>query len=137
MTFLHGSRAIVAGERYSLSTEEIQFPLNEIVRVAWLETIEAAARPSALRNTIERVTNDHIARINGALNAATIKHDFDPRRHTDFEKGERQALLEVRSFITKHGLKEVDAYCAQRLHDIRMDAFHQGKSRNSDLEQSE
>ncbi len=43
---------------------------------------------------------------------------------TDFEQGERQALLEVRSFILKHGLKEVDAYCAQRLHDIRMDARH-------------
>jgi hypothetical protein len=58
-------------------------------------------------------------------------------RFTDFEKGERQALLEVRSFITKHGLKEVDTYCAQRLHDIRMDAIHRDKSRNSDLEQSE
>lgn len=43
---------------------------------------------------------------------------------TDFQQGERQALLEVRSFILKHGLKEVDAYCAQRLHDIRMDARH-------------
>ncbi len=57
--------------------------------------------------------------------------------YTDFEKGERQALLEVRSFITKHGLQEVDTYCALRLHDIRMDAFHRSKSRNSDLEQSE
>lgn len=43
-------------------------------------------------------------------------------RFTEFERGERQALLEVRSFITKHGAKEVDAYCAQRLHDITMDA---------------
>lgn len=41
---------------------------------------------------------------------------------TEFEKGERQALLQVRSFIINHGTKEVDAYCAQRLHDIRMDA---------------
>jgi len=57
--------------------------------------------------------------------------------YTDFEKGERQALLEVRSFITKHGMKEVDTYCAQRLHDIHMDAFHRDKSRNSDLERSE
>lgn len=42
--------------------------------------------------------------------------------YSEFEKGERQALLEVRGFITKHGTKEVDAYCAQRLHDIMMDA---------------
>lgn len=42
--------------------------------------------------------------------------------YNDFEQGERQALLQVRSFITKHGTKEVDAYCAQRLHDIMMDA---------------
>lgn len=41
---------------------------------------------------------------------------------SDYELGERQALLEVRSFILKHGLKEVDAYCAQRLHDIAEDA---------------
>lgn len=47
---------------------------------------------------------------------------------SEFEKGERQALLEVRSFITKHGTKEVDAYCRQRLHDIAMDARHQSKS---------
>lgn len=42
--------------------------------------------------------------------------------YTEFEQGERQALLQVRSFITKHGKKEVDAFCAQRLHDIAMDA---------------
>ncbi|WP_374414249.1 hypothetical protein [Novosphingobium colocasiae] len=44
--------------------------------------------------------------------------------YTEFEQGERAALLEVRSFIIKHGLKEVDAYCAQRLHDIQMDRTH-------------
>jgi hypothetical protein len=44
--------------------------------------------------------------------------------YSEFERGERQALLQVRSFILKHGLKEVDAYCAQRLHDIKMDARH-------------
>lgn len=47
--------------------------------------------------------------------------------YTEFEKGERQALLEVRSFVTKHGTKEVDAYCMQRLHDIRMDNLHAAK----------
>lgn len=41
---------------------------------------------------------------------------------TEFEEGERQALLQVRSFIATHGTKEVGDYCAQRLHDIRMDA---------------
>lgn len=44
--------------------------------------------------------------------------------YTDFEAGERQALLDVRSFLIKHGRREVDAFCAQRLHDIRMDARH-------------
>ena len=47
--------------------------------------------------------------------------------YTEFELGERQALLEVRSFITKHGKREVDAYCAQRLHDLRMDALARAK----------
>lgn len=47
---------------------------------------------------------------------------------SDFEKGERQALMEVRSFITKHGTKNVDAYCAQRLFDISMDAM-QGQNK--------
>jgi hypothetical protein len=42
---------------------------------------------------------------------------------------ERQTLLNVRTFITKHGVKEVDAYCAQRLHDIRMDARHREKAK--------
>lgn len=46
----------------------------------------------------------------------------DEPAYTEFEQGERQALLEVRSFIAKRGLKELDAYCAQRLHDIAMDA---------------
>ena len=43
------------------------------------------------------------------------------------EEGERQALLEVRGFITKNGTKDVDAYCAQRLHDMRMDARHRSR----------
>ena len=42
--------------------------------------------------------------------------------YTEFEKGERAALLQVRSFIIKHGKSQVDAFCAQRLHDIAMDA---------------
>lgn len=46
----------------------------------------------------------------------------DGELYSQFENGERQALLQVRSFITKHGAKEVDAFCAQRLHDIMMDA---------------
>lgn len=41
---------------------------------------------------------------------------------------ERQTLLQVRTFITKHGTKEVDVYCAQRLHGIRMDAAHRAKT---------
>lgn len=44
--------------------------------------------------------------------------------YSDFEQGERQALMQVRSFIAKIGLKDVDAFCAQRLHDIRMDRLH-------------
>lgn len=42
--------------------------------------------------------------------------------YTEFEQGERQALLQLRSFIAKRGTKEVDAYCAQRLADIENDA---------------
>lgn len=45
-------------------------------------------------------------------------------QYSEFEQGERQALLQVRSFITKHGRAHVDAYCAQRLHDMMMDARH-------------
>lgn len=44
--------------------------------------------------------------------------------YSEFERGERQALLQVRSFITMHGPKEADAFCAQRLHDIAMDRRH-------------
>lgn len=44
--------------------------------------------------------------------------------YSEHEKGERAALLNVRSFIVHHGLKEVDAFCAQRLHDIMMDRRH-------------
>lgn len=47
--------------------------------------------------------------------------------YSEFEKGERHALLKVRSFITQHGKKEVDAYCAQRLHDMYMDALPKQK----------
>lgn len=48
---------------------------------------------------------------------------------TEFEQGERAALLQLRSFIIrahfeKKPFSEVDAYCAQRLNDIRMDASH-------------
>lgn len=48
---------------------------------------------------------------------------------TDFEQGERAALLQLRSFIIrahfeKKPFSEVDAYCAQRLNDIRIDASH-------------
>lgn len=50
-----------------------------------------------------------------------MKYKTDPE-YSDFERGERQALLQVRSFIAKHGLKEADAFCQQRLHDIMMDA---------------
>lgn len=42
--------------------------------------------------------------------------------YSEFERGERAALLQVRSFIIKHGRADVDAFCAQRLHDIAMDA---------------
>lgn len=44
--------------------------------------------------------------------------------YTEFEKGERQALLQVRSFMARFGPKEVDAFCAQRLHDLSMDRLH-------------
>jgi hypothetical protein len=47
----------------------------------------------------------------------------DPQ-YTEFEMGERQALLQLRSFIIKHGKDQVDDFCAQRLHDIKMDARH-------------
>lgn len=43
------------------------------------------------------------------------------------EASERETLLQIRTFITRHGLKEVDAYCAQRLHDIHMDAARRGR----------
>lgn len=48
----------------------------------------------------------------------------DEPKYTEFEKGEREALLQVRGFIAKHGIKEVDDFCWQRLHDIQMDARH-------------
>jgi hypothetical protein len=51
----------------------------------------------------------------------------DNEAYNDFEQGERQALLQVRSFIVKHGskgIKEIDMFCAQRLNDIKMDARH-------------
>ncbi len=40
------------------------------------------------------------------------------------DQGFREALLQVRSFIAKHGKGEVDAFCAQALHDLRMDTLH-------------
>lgn len=53
-----------------------------------------------------------------------------PENLSDFDKGERQALLQLRSFIATQALQlkgkrlvdEIDGYCAQRLHDIRRDA---------------
>ena len=50
--------------------------------------------------------------------------------YTDREQGERDALLQLRSFIINQSLKrkgkalinEIDSYCAQRLHDLKMDA---------------
>lgn len=53
-----------------------------------------------------------------------MTRDLTDDQFEPFEQGERAALLQVRSFISKHGTKEVDAFCAQRLHDIRMDARH-------------
>lgn len=49
--------------------------------------------------------------------------------YSDREQGERDALLQLRSFIIDQSLKlkgkrltdEIDAYCAQRLHDMAMD----------------
>lgn len=35
---------------------------------------------------------------------------------------ERRTLLQVRSFLARHGAAQVDAYCQQRLHDMAMDA---------------
>jgi hypothetical protein len=40
------------------------------------------------------------------------------------EQVERRVLLDLRSFIAKHGTKQVDQYCAQRLHDMRQDRLH-------------
>lgn len=67
----------------------------------------------------------------GDGNITSIAHeDFykqkpaDEPTYTEFEEGERQALIEVRSFIAKRGLKEVDTFCAQRLADIKADARH-------------
>lgn len=53
--------------------------------------------------------------------------------YTEFEQGERQALLQVRSFIAKHGIKEVSDYAAMRLHDIRMDALHRTEQAEGDV----
>lgn len=54
---------------------------------------------------------------------------MDEPAYTEFEQGERQALLQVRSFIARHGVKEVSDYCATRLHDMKMDA----RRRNENL----
>ncbi len=53
--------------------------------------------------------------------------------YSEHEQGERAALLQVRSFIAKHGLKEVDAFCAQRLDDIKMDRLHWDKENRSNF----
>lgn len=56
---------------------------------------------------------------------------FDQLVYTESEQGERNALLAVRGFITMHGPAEVDAYCAQRLHDIAMDRRHWDEQRRA------
>lgn len=43
---------------------------------------------------------------------------------SDFERGERAALLMVRSFIAKNGKADVDAFCMQALADQRADTEH-------------
>jgi hypothetical protein len=50
------------------------------------------------------------------------REDVEALANVALEQGERYALLKVRTFIAMNGTKEVDAYCAQRLHDIMMDA---------------
>jgi hypothetical protein len=58
------------------------------------------------------------------------------RGFTEFEQGERQALLELRSFIInqsqrlkgKRLVDEIDAYCATRLSDLRADAINRIRS---------
>lgn len=48
------------------------------------------------------------------------------------ERGYRQAMIEVRSFIAHHGKKDVDAFCMQALHDICVDAEHRDRTRRAD-----
>ena len=40
------------------------------------------------------------------------------------QRGYRRAMLEVRTFIARHGNKEVDQFCMQALADMRNDAEH-------------
>jgi hypothetical protein len=44
--------------------------------------------------------------------------------YTDYERGMRQALIEVNSFIAMHGKRQLNEFCAERLHCIWMDAAH-------------
>lgn len=68
----------------------------------------------------------------------------DDEGFTDFEKGERFALLQLRNFMCRveldrkpRPLKEVDAFCAQRLHDIRMDMQHHTRTAKVGIPTSE
>ena len=55
---------------------------------------------------------------------------------SEFEQGERHALLELRKFVSTQGLRlkgaalvrEVDVFCATRLHDLRQDAEHRQRA---------
>lgn len=88
--------------------------------------MSARWKPTTLRERIA-VT---LASFDDVESAKLIRSKYQPladrilamMADDEFNRGERQALLEVRSFILKHGVKEVDAYCAQRLHDIAIDA---------------
>jgi hypothetical protein len=49
------------------------------------------------------------------------------------DQGFREALLQVLSFIAKHGKAEVDAFCAQALHDLRMDTLHWNAAKDAEI----
>ena len=51
--------------------------------------------------------------------------------YSEFDQGMRTAFLQVRSFILKHPLKEVDAFCAAALHDMRSDAEQRDRKRRA------
>jgi regulator of protease activity HflC (stomatin/prohibitin superfamily) len=98
--------------------------------VDWQATAEAAraratAAEAALKATAEAAAThlkakmaaeSEIRRLRAQVEQLQLNHPV-----------ERRTLLEVRSFITKHGRAHVDAYCQQRLHDMAMDARHEDK----------